>query len=520
MKIIDHLETTLTAAIAGDDPSVADVSLLEQFYAILVTRLASAQIYSQLLSSQTSSESNHSVFEQIWSDIDQRQLIVTELAATHHVDEMRTEQLLNKATHLGYVELKNLADGQFLPAFLQTQQASIREYLPVWAASAISAPIPITQAPLIGADRVAAPIIDIEPLPRLSENEPVVAVVKEVISVNDEGDLHSTIVTTSFNEPKISIVKESTTVDSGAIHANPSDYHTSEVLIARPSRKPSNSWIIPLLLLIIALTALALLWFLVIQPKLTPPIAPVVAQPVPVVIEEKIAIQLTPAELTVGIDNSGGLLTCTATVGDIALQDALRQALNTSFGEQISICELKIEKGVATDLGNLTIGTLPQVLTLMRATPFARLQLQQNSLSLEAPDNRLLQQLASDIRALLSTMTIAAPMILADSTDANTGNFDNSLNNEFNNGLDNMDNSTGINSQQPIFQASDDDTNDRVIPAQPRNNDIDNRNTLDNRNSNNNNVNQQRGSISVSEVESLANNSIVAEPLRNARPVE
>ncbi|MFP3367275.1 hypothetical protein R0J93_26885, partial [Pseudoalteromonas sp. SIMBA_148] len=82
-------------------------------------------------------------------------------------------------------------------------------------------------------------------------------------------------------------------------------------------------------------------------------------------------------------------------VGDVELQSTLQQALNTSFGEQAGICELTVQDGTATTIANMPVDALPNVLTMLRSTPFARLQLQNERLIVEAPDNMLLQQLVT-----------------------------------------------------------------------------------------------------------------------------
>ena len=54
MSIIDQLEQTVTPAVLGEQAShqsVAYISLLEQFYAVLAARLAQPDIYSELLRS-------------------------------------------------------------------------------------------------------------------------------------------------------------------------------------------------------------------------------------------------------------------------------------------------------------------------------------------------------------------------------------------------------------------------------------------------------------------------------------
>ncbi|BBI66297.1 hypothetical protein PKHYL_04880 [Psychrobacter sp. KH172YL61] len=75
MSIIDQLEQTVTPAILGEhnrSDSVAYISLLEQFYAILATRLAVPQVYSQLLRNDqvmaNDSIAERPLFEQLWQD--------------------------------------------------------------------------------------------------------------------------------------------------------------------------------------------------------------------------------------------------------------------------------------------------------------------------------------------------------------------------------------------------------------------------------------------------------------------
>ena len=142
MTIIDQLENALTPALLGETNDVAAASLLEQFYALLIARLASADIYSQLLRNRALVVgSSNSLFEQLWPDMASRQFIIDELSITHHMDEITASQLITNAAHLGYQELQNLANNQFLPAYLQSQQAMIRHYLPVWASTVILAPM-------------------------------------------------------------------------------------------------------------------------------------------------------------------------------------------------------------------------------------------------------------------------------------------------------------------------------------------------------------------------------------------
>lgn len=549
MTIIDQLDQTVTTAVLGDDNSVAHNSLLEQFYAILITRLAQPTVYSQLLrADQDASVAltlSSTLFEQLWEAVSPRQLLINELAATHHVDTQTTENLLVNATPLAYQELKNLANGQFLPAFLQAQQPSIRSYLPVWAEEVIL-PVAVDNKDINLEKNMLVDksiITNDNAMPAGNESQMV-----ERASVADS---------LSIDSPKnAEIIRDSTEVvndtslldaqpllkeSSDAIHANPSDYYdagNSDRRLDIRTRNRKNDLIVRALILIGVLVAIGLVWVLVIKPNYMTPAEPIVTSPVVAApLSEPVAEVLLPAELIVGVDDSGSLYACTATIGDVALQSALKQALNVSFGDQASICELTVQQGVANSLSDINIETLPNIFTLLRSVPFARLQLQNDTLNLEAPDQILLQRLLTDMRTLIPAMTItsAAPLPLANGNGL-TDDGNNSM--SMMNGLDNE----SANENMPLnntyddtypqnnndlsrnqnYQQSDDDTSDVVESAPPRNNNANNNFNNDTNNSSNNNrtSNASAGPISTAEVDDLASNTIVAEKLRNERPVD
>lgn len=549
MTIIDQLDQTVTTAILGDDNSVARNSLLEQFYAILITRLAQPTVYSQLLrTDQDASVAltlSSTLFEQLWEAVSPRQLLIDELAATHHVDRQTTEKLLINATPLAYQELKILANGQFLPAFLQVQQPSIRSYLPVWAEEVLL-PVAVVNENI---NLEKSMLID----KGLITNDNVISSANEPKMVEQASVADSL----SIDSPKnTEVIRDSTEVvndtslldaqpllkeSSDAIHANPSDYYdagTSDSRLDVRTRNRKNDLLVRTLILIGALAAIGLVWALVIEPNYMTPAEPIVTSPVVAApLSEPVAEVLLPAELIVGVDDSGGLYACTATTGDAALQSALKQALNVSFGDQASICELTVQQGVANSLSGINIETLPNIFTLLRSVPFARLQLQNDILNLEAPDQLLLQRLLTDMRTLIPAISItsAAPLPLA-SGNGLTDNANNSM--SMMNGLDNE--STNENmplnntyddtypqnnnelSRNQNYQQSDDDTSDIVESAPPRNNNANNNFNNDVNNSSNNNrtSNASAGPISAAEVDDLASNTIVAEKLRNERPVD
>ena len=546
MNIIDQLEQTVTSAVLGgysndgnisgvyvnddntgqvDNGSVSHVSLLEQFYAMLAARLALPQIYSQLLRDDEPIANENIIetplFEQLWQAPNSRQTIIQELAATHHVDEVTTTKLIMNAAPLAYRELKVMANGQFLPAFLQSQQPSFRHYLPIWSARLITAAQhdedELFNAQSAVADIAAAPV---------SLNKYDASVVIPSENLITEPNVAAELANESFDN----------SLETSAIHANPAEHHLAENGSLKRekvrTRNQRNDLLIRVFLLLAAITAIGLVWALLVKPNNATPVEPVVTAPAVIApIAEPPAQTLTPVELIIGVDNSGSLYTCTASVGDAALQSTLQQALNSSFGEQAGMCQFTVQEGFANNIANMPIEVLPNIFTLLRATPFARLQLQNDRMILEAPDSMQLQQLATDIRALVPTMMVdsTAPLPLPNNDGMGAADM-NGANNQYDVNNDNANNNVNGNND---YQATDDDTGDSVMPAPARNNDFNNppmydqpgNNTaMNNVPMNNAPVNNERpastrppGPFSESEVDDMASSVIVAEPAQVRR---
>ncbi len=495
MNIINQLEQTVTPAILGANDSVAHISLLEQFYAILVARLAISEVYTQLQRTESLIEpvASSVLFEQMWQQPSQRQRLVQELAAAHHIDEVTTEQLVVNATHLAYQELKNIANGQFLPAFLQTQQSAVRPYLPVWASAVVSPVIVVvTEQPALASDAL---IYHNNPQPDAAVMVEHALIADGVPVIIDANDRYMPIA-------------------SDAIHANPSEHYTSDTRAAVRSR---NDLLVPLLLLVGALLAIGLVWALFFKDTAAQPIEPIVVAPMVTEPETVTPPQvLMPAQLMVGVDNSGNLYTCTATVGDTILQASLRQALMTSFGEQAGICEMTVQEGVATTLTHMDIETLPNILALMRNTPFSRLQLQNDSITLEAPDNILLQGLLVEVRSLVPTMmvTSVAPIAIAQ-PPANT--YDETYHNSNDNNGNYNDNSATYDGSNNSARSNNDSapvtSDNNIITNLSATHDYNNSGTVPE----NNQSAQPSGLISPADADNLAN-PIMADrlPSKNA----
>ncbi|MGE6482103.1 hypothetical protein ACQKEI_12210 [Psychrobacter namhaensis] len=521
MSIIDQLEKSVTPAVLGEgdrQDNVAYVSLLEQFYAILAARLALPQVYSQLLRANqvtsTATATDVPLLEQLWPDQRLQQVIIQELAASFHIDERSTAQLLFNAVPLAYRELTILANGQFLPAFLQGEQARLRPYLPIWSAPVITAAHSVSYASDINSeitgDANTVPVRD-PSLNELHESETDKSATAAYLANADVERANTEI---HFGE------------SNDAFHANPSAHHQAENISMKHekvrTRNQRNDLLVRVFLLLVAVVATGLAaWALYFRPNSPPPVEPV--EPAPVVVAPApVAQVVTPVELIVGVDDSGSLYTCSATVGDDSLQSTLQQALSTSFGEQASICELTVQKGVANSLTNLPVEVLPNVLTLLRATPFARLHLQNDRLTLEAPDSLLLQRLATDVRTLAPALTVdsAAPLPLPENNQGEAMNDTadmNGENNQFENERTTSNRQYGSDyngGESGEYQAPDDDTGDRVRPTPaPSNSGFNsNNNGLSNTPNNVPTNNRPSGPISQSEVDDMASTIIVAEP--------
>lgn len=495
MSLIDHLEHTISPAVLGDASSIAHISVLEQFYALMIARLAIPQAYSQFLGNQQRLDQAKvavPLFEQIWHANAQRTLMVEELALMHHLDAETIVQLLTNAAPLTYQALIDAAKGQFLPAYLQGVAPSVRPLLPVWAESVLvdTPASPVTAAPHVP----EPPAIDKAATPVMVEEDEV-----NTDAVTDQ------------------------TLAPAPISAKPSDYRTPDYRTPEVSgqaqstplptraRNRRRDLIVRLVLLIAALTALFLLWLLVIKPHQTAPAEPVVTVPQPVAAAPVVTDAPDPVELIVAIDDSGNLYTCSAAVGDTSAQAMLKQALTLSFGTQVDVCELSVMEGVATELP-MSAQSLSDAVMRLRSAPFARLHLQNGSITLEAPDAAQLQRLLSDIRALVPTVSVmaAAPLPLPQPEVTMDDNMDATMDD---NQVDAPipDDSAAQNFSSDASGSQSTIAPDAVPP--PRPSDMTNQTRDQNEPTSSNN-------ISNAEVDDLANSIIVAEELRGARPVD
>ncbi len=536
MTIIEQLEQSVSLPILGDEQSIAKISLLEQFYALLIARLASANVYSQLLQSTAqplspqpakpptvvSAFTDHPMFMQLWQDKNQRQLIVDELAVTHHIDTEATVVLIASATTLAYHKLKELAKGQFLPAYLQQQQSQIRHYLPIWAESVLTEDISNKSATAIDDAAIKAATTNKTSIEKVGIEK---AMTDEAVTTTNENE--NTAAISSDNLTNVAMLSKQSVTETEddslsalQIPIDNSAHSLSQISNTR-QRNKRNDLLLRLFLLVAAIAALALLWLLVVKPNYINTAEPVLVETAPIAAApEAIVPVLTPVELLVAVDDSGRLYTCSATIGDSVLQESLKQALAMSFGEQASLCSFTIKAGVANDLNNLNVGLLPSLFTLLRSVPFARLQLQNNVITIESPDDALSQRLLMDMRALAPTAIITTTAPLA-ATQNNTNTEQPALMpiDEFEQqnseqAKDTVNDQADENSFSSSSNADNDAINTRADSSLPSNNSsfgVANRAPINDRTG---------GNMSTAEADDLANSIIVAEQLRNEARVE
>nr|WP_299037230.1 hypothetical protein [uncultured Psychrobacter sp.] len=546
MTIIEQLEQSVSLPLLGAEQNIAHISLLEQFYALLIARLAQPQVYTQLLQAtelptpvaltttelSTADTAASSLFYELWQDPDQRKLIIDQLAATHHLDESTTIALITSASVLSYHELKILADGQYLPAFLQQRQVEIRHYLPVWAESVLLEE---------RADSDFDSILDSN-LGWSSDSDSVSSESNsdEVATTTIESSKPaSTTAATATGDPsEASSVPPSIAIDNSA--------HSHSVSQFRKTHKRNNRrdllW--RLLLLVAAIAALALMWVLVIEPNYISSASTdesISVEPEAAVtdtVNETVTAPLTPAELLIAVDNSGQLYTCKGVAGSAALQEALSQALVRSFGEQASICELQRQPSVADSLTAVDIELLPSLFTLLKSAPFARLQLQNDIITIESPDNRLSERLLTDMRALAPKANITAntgfnavenPVTAGEEGTlfANNAEWQNEAQDNDSYNIPSVVNDSNSSNNDNTNLIPDDANNINSTVSSNTNKNASN-STYTGINSNQNNnlpprpiANTQAiGSMSAAEVDDLANSIIVAERLDNESRVE
>ncbi len=141
MNLIQQLSQTVTRPLLSSESSslaipvgdVATENALEQYYAVLLVCLSDSELLSRLSNSDMNGI-NQVLFSRIWMNQAERDIIVQELAKTHHLDKAILTKVIQMVTPTVYHILETQAEQQRLPlaSYLAGQFSEIRRYLPVW----------------------------------------------------------------------------------------------------------------------------------------------------------------------------------------------------------------------------------------------------------------------------------------------------------------------------------------------------------------------------------------------------
>lgn len=138
MDIIGHLARTVTPAVLGSDDDPAKKSLLEQFYAVFVARLADKDTYGRF-ANENIARDDQGFYDRVWTDGSHRDQISNELSTGHNVDPTAARGLIAMAAPLAYHEIKSLAGTIPVPQFLNDNLSSYQHHIPAWATGVIPA---------------------------------------------------------------------------------------------------------------------------------------------------------------------------------------------------------------------------------------------------------------------------------------------------------------------------------------------------------------------------------------------
>lgn len=528
MTPITHLDQTVTPTVLANSPITDETDqlnaqlMLEQWYALVAVRLSDNQLYQHCQTILTARQSDNAMrlFEQIWPDISQRQQIIASLVETYYIPASDTEQCILQSLPLILTELEGISQriGLTVPNYLTQNLASIRAQLPSWAA-------PFMVANAVGGISSVTSTSNSETT--LSNNEIEVNNAPDSLASSRLGDLSA--LTQSIDEEQVSAPLDIN------LDINPSENASQPATELAAKYKGSRYrpdsrliwWIVAGILVIGGLIALAVtLYFKAEQAAnnaQTPAPAPVIA-PAPASVVAK-----QPVILSIKMDVAQTLYSCEATVGDVALQQQLTAALHTILGEQVSNCKFTVDTNVANTMP--TLANLPAIIATLQPVPFATLRLEGNNLSLTAPDQLMLEQMATNIQAIAPNISITALPPLAGTVPANppepmgyeNGMAPNNPEGYITNGTDGQGVQNGL-PPQGYESGMGSPANSMPNTSMPSNNNDATMNPSANGYPANGYPESappaaNSGPISQSELESMINTTIVSEPPSGGRPV-
>lgn len=354
MDIIGHLARTVTPAVLADNHNPQNESLLKQFYALFIAKLADQESFTRV-GSQEIHHDDLGLFDRLWTDEGQKNHIAEELAAHNNVDTISVKGLIASAAPLAFNEIKSLAGSVPIPQFLRDNLESYRNHIPTWATS-------VLPAGLLGLGASAA-------------------------------GAHAAHATTT-----------NTT-------ATPAGHRISDTTSTEPlvrEEKESGGFLKALLPIIGLIILAALAWALLKGCQKDP--APVatpeqtVQQPAEPAVTGNTA--LAPAVLSLATGEGNELFACRINAGNEELSNTVMTAVKDVFGTGGDNCRADIDDGFATDMP--AAPHLAAILPLIKNTPNANVIIEGNDVRIDAPDQAQLDKLVADIKAAAPELNVVA----------------------------------------------------------------------------------------------------------------
>lgn len=362
MNIIDTLKTRVATSLWGANASTSQLSMLEQFLGLFVTRLASKDLN---LSDITANGQN--ILNRVFPEANHRDQMIDKLAELNRVNRQDAQTVVESAAPVAYHELTTMAAGQSLPQYLSSHVADIAGRLPSWATALLPAGL------LTGLGVAHHATTD------------------ATYKVTDHGQ------TTHTTTPVQPVVTDKV-VTRDTVKPTP-------MVEVREEKTGLAKWLLPLIALLILIPLL--LWLLrscsekpvaePVQSQQTTQAAPVAA-----------AAALVPAMLSIETNDAGTATKCTAMVANDSIKNAIIDAVKAKFGDATN-CDVTVDAKYDTNMP--ITERLNDALALVQATPNSRLDVNGNNITVLANDQATADKLVGDLKALLPAYMITGSTI-------------------------------------------------------------------------------------------------------------
>lgn len=356
MNIIDHLSKTVTPKVLSDANASSETSMLEQFYAIFLARLADDNTYAKLGDGKLTA-TNAGLDAIVWNDTKDPQHVAEQLATNHGLEVDSVKQMMAASSPLVVEEVESLAGDKPVPTYLRELQkneannnAGFVDYIPNWA-------LALLPAGLLGgaaATTTSAPV----------------------------------------EEPAAQVAPE------------PAGTRISDTMSTAPLSKteePSGSFMKALLPIIGLIILGALAWALLKGCQEPATTAPVVAtqQPVESVVAVTDTVDQQPSVLRLSVDESGETVyAATAAAGDQSVIDTMKSAIATVFGQpSADKLMVDIDQNLTTQMAAGEY--LAEILNLVKGVPSASISILGETIRVNAPDTAARDKLVNDLQNLL-----------------------------------------------------------------------------------------------------------------------